>query len=154
MIDKQVEELFEKACFAYSRCITTTRQLIGERTRQCSTDRDRKFCRSTDHSSLGVGKSGERICFNNVAQKLGISQPAAYWSPCGVFDKNEKLVRTFKRQAVKGVSGGTAHLRCGWNKVIDGKNKGQGYRHIKAGHMNDWNNQATYLGANWRKFAD
>lgn len=112
------------------------------------------FVETQTTPAYAVGKSGERFYFDNVAQKLGISQPAAYWSPCGVFDKNEKLVRTFKRQAVKGISGRTAYLRCGQNKVIDGKNKGWGYRHIKAGHMNDWNNQAAYLGANWRDFAD
>lgn len=104
--------------------------------------------------AYAVGESGERFYFDNIEQKLGVAQPAAYWSPCGVFDKNEKLVRTFSRQTVKGVSGRTAYLRCGTNKVVKGKNIGWGYRHIKAGHMNDWNNQAVFLGANWRDFAD
>lgn len=112
------------------------------------------FVETQTTPAYAVGKSGERFYFENVAQKLGVGQTAAYWSPCGVFDKNEKLVRTFNRQAVKGVSGRTAYLRCGTNKVTSGKNVGWGYRHIKAGHMNDLNNQAVYLGVNWREFAD
>lgn len=66
------------------------------------------------------------------------------WAGCGVSDDNHKLVRTFAKSG--GPGGASAYLRCG--------SENWGYRHIKARHIQDWENLAAMAGDNWRSFAD
>ena len=104
-----------------------------------------------------VGPSGDRFYPDRLSASLKfVGTPANYWSPCGIFDKNNKMVRKFNRQAIKGLSGKTGNLLCGWHKNAKGSTKatGVGFRHIKAGHMSQWENQAVFLRANWREMAD
>lgn len=72
----------------------------------------------------------------------------ATWAACGVFDKESKTVRTFKRSAVRSpiIAAGNTLMKCG--------NEDYGYRHIKKGHQNDWANLAAITGSNWRDFSD
>ncbi|MGW0663399.1 hypothetical protein [Streptodolium elevatio] len=70
--------------------------------------------------------------------------PADTWAGCGVSDDKHKLVRTFSKSG--GPGGPSAYLRCG--------SENWGYRHIKARHIQDWENLAAMAGDNWRAFAD
>lgn len=74
------------------------------------------------------------------------------WPPCGFFDKSMKVLKKYKRQAVRGYSGATAVLACGnHNSRTD---VGWGFRHIKAGHLTQWQREALPLGGSWMDFAD
>ena len=72
-------------------------------------------------------------------------QPKAIWAACGMHDPVGKVVRTFPRNGAPG-AGGNSNLLCG--------TEGFGYRHIKARHMQDWQNLAGVVGSDWRSFTD
>lgn len=77
----------------------------------------------------------------------GRASTQALWAACGVRDKSTKMVRDFSRSMISGVSGKSAHLRCGtaanW-----------GYRHIKANHLAHWQAKVAYVGGSWQPFTD
>jgi hypothetical protein len=72
------------------------------------------------------------------------------WKNCGLFDKDEKVVRTFRRMRVETpnniLKGGSSNLACG--------NKDWGYRHLKIRHQADWEGHAAKTGDPWRDAAD
>jgi hypothetical protein len=59
-------------------------------------------------------------------------------------------VRTFQRYRANAggqyIPGGTSNLDCGSDVW--------GYRHIKAKHLSQWEDVASYTGENWRDVAD
>jgi hypothetical protein len=79
------------------------------------------------------------------------------WGACGAFREKYRLkvIRSFKR--VRGddprrhLAAGTSNLACGSDQW--------GYYHISAprsekGHLEDWDNVASYTNQNWRDVAD
>lgn len=69
------------------------------------------------------------------------------WAACGAYDSKTKLVKDYSRQAISGVSGRTAHLKCGTQTYW-------GYRHIKYRHASNWQAKAALVGGEWRSFTD
>lgn len=74
--------------------------------------------------------------------------PMATWGACGVSDGQWKLVRTFSRAGSPGKTpAGKSLMHCGTSSW--------GYRHIQAGHSQDFLNVAALVGStDWRSMAD
>lgn len=69
------------------------------------------------------------------------------WAACGAGDSKYKLVKDYSRQMMSGVSGASAHLRCGTAENWS-------YRHIKYRHASQWQAKANYIVQDWRSFTD
>lgn len=105
---------------------------------------DLAFPEEVDVNAPVPDEANQETTDESPAAPIVVSAP---WAACGIRDSKHKLVKNFGRAMISGVSGRTAHLRCGTAQNWS-------YRHIKARHMNDWQNKANYIGDNWRSFAD
>lgn len=85
-----------------------------------------------------------------VPEGEGKFSPQDYWAPCGIFDSNTKIVRTFNRAATAGV---TPYLGSGLSSLACGSSQ-WGYRHIVDRHLTDWQARAAQANENWRVTAD
>lgn len=74
------------------------------------------------------------------------------WPGCGVNEKATKLLKSYKRAQIAGYAGATANLKCGNHDFRT--DSGWGFRHIKARHLDQWQNEAAILGGQWMDFAD
>lgn len=72
---------------------------------------------------------------------------ASPWRPCGTNDSKYKLVHDYGRQTMSGITGRSAHLKCGTTANWS-------YWHIKARHQNDWQRKANLVGSGWVDFAN
>ncbi|MFC4373120.1 hypothetical protein ACFO5K_03315 [Nocardia halotolerans] len=66
----------------------------------------------------------------------GTADASRVWAACGMSSSETKLVATYPK----------AHLQCG--------TANWGFRHIKARHLEEWQNLANIERKNWRDIAD
>jgi hypothetical protein len=104
---------------------------------------------TTDGEAVLVGATSGPVTAKGASVTTSAGAVAAAgtppWPACGISDKNTKVLYQYSRAQIAGVSGARATLACGSSEW--------GFRHIKAGHLSQWEAKANLIGALWMDMA-
>lgn len=104
------------------------------------------------HADLVWSISPTSVTAPHIGHSTAGMSPAKVWAACGVFDSNTKVVRQFGRKGAH--PKGAPAFKTGRGTLACGSADDWGYRHIKKGHLSQWEYRAEQVASNWRDVAD